>query len=73
MVGFDKVRIYALSPYLQEACAIVRLKFEGKYTRFQQDDFRMFALIFCCIYLEMIFSFLEEVTDEKFVIGSCIF
>lgn len=30
MVGFNKIRIYALSPGLQEACAIVRLKFKGK-------------------------------------------
>lgn len=47
MVGFDKIRIYALSPHLQEVCAIVILKFEGKSTIYQQDDFRMFALIFC--------------------------
>lgn len=45
MVGFDKIRIYALSRHLQEVCAIVRLKFEGKSTVFQQGDFRMFALI----------------------------
>lgn len=51
MDGFNKIRIYALSPCLQEACAIVRLKFKGKSTIFQQDDIRMFALIFCYMYL----------------------
>lgn len=36
MVGFDKIRIYALSPHLQEVCAIVGLKFEGKSTIFSK-------------------------------------
>lgn len=51
MAGFEKGRIYALSPHLQEVCAIVRLRFEGKSTIFQRDDFRIFALIFCCMCL----------------------
>lgn len=34
MVSFDKIRIYALSPHLQEVCAIVRLKFEGKKAQY---------------------------------------
>lgn len=74
MAGFEKGRIYALSPRLQEVCAIVRLRFEGKSTIFQQDDFRIIALIFCCMYLSRNSVLcLEEMTDEKFVIGSLFF
>lgn len=51
MDGFNKIRIYALSPCLQEACAIVGLKFKGKSTIFQQDDIKMFALMLYYMYL----------------------
>lgn len=51
MAGFEKGRFYALSPHLQEVCAIVRLRFEGKSTIFQQDDFRIFALVIHCMCL----------------------
>lgn len=72
MVVFDKIGTYALSPPLQEVCAIDRnLKEKAQYFSKMISECLHWYFI---VSLEILLCiFLELMTDKKFVIGSRIF